>query len=343
MHAWLAARLPQVWLRRGWPALMLWPLSQLYALVTALRRSLYRLHLLRVTRLPVPVIVVGNVVTGGSGKTPVVMAIVNHLRAAGWQVGVVSRGYGRSTDGCREVLADSAASEVGDEPALIRRVCEVPVFVASKRADAARALLAAHRGVQVIVCDDGLQHLALARDIEVCVFDDRGTGNGFLLPAGPLREHWPRPAHLVVHTGRQPSFAGWHVPRALAAEALRADGTRLALAALADTPVTAVAAIAKPDAFFDMLRAAGVHVGLAIPLPDHFDLTHWHAPADAPPVLLCTEKDAVKLWKSTPEAWAVPLRLDTAPGLLEALDRLLAQVPSRISPPTGLPHGQQTS
>lgn len=319
MRGWLSALLPRLWLSRrlAWP---LWPVSQLYGLVTGLRRWLYRAGLLRSTRLPVPVLVVGNVVAGGSGKTPVTMAIVDHLRGLGWRVGVLSRGYGRRTRDCREVHDHSPADEVGDEPALIRRSCGVPVFVAARRAEAGRALLAAHPATDILVCDDGLQHLALARDIEVCVFDDRGTANGWLLPAGPLREPWPRPADLVLHTGTQPAFAGPRAHRRLATAAQRADGTRLLLADLADQPVLALAGIAHPDRFFAMLRAAGLRRLQELPLPDHHDFGDWRPPPEAPAVWLCTTKDAVKLWPRHPQAWAVPLELRLDDAALQSLD-----------------------
>ncbi|WP_326537859.1 tetraacyldisaccharide 4'-kinase [Pseudorhodoferax sp.] len=323
MRAWLSALLPRLWLSRAlaWP---LWPLSLLYGLVSGLRRGLYRLGWLRSVRLPVPVLVVGNVVTGGSGKTPVTMALVEGLQARGWRVGVLSRGYGRSTHDCREVLPDSPAREVGDEPALIRRRCGVPVFVAARRADAGLALLARHPQTDLLVCDDGLQHLALARDLEVCVFDDRGVGNGWLLPAGPLRERWPRAADLVLHSGERPAFAGFRARRALAVQAHRADGQSRALASLADTPVLALAGIAQPARFFAMLRAAGLRRLQELALPDHQDFAAWEPPAGAPAVWLCTEKDAVKLWARHPDAWAVPLQAELDAGAWQALDARLA-------------------
>jgi tetraacyldisaccharide 4'-kinase len=330
MRGWLSALLPRLWLSRAlaWP---LWPLSLLYAAVTGLRRLLYRTGLRRSTRLPVPVLVVGNVVAGGSGKTPVTMALVQRLQSQGWRVGVLSRGYGRSTRDCREVLPESPAREVGDEPALIRRHCGVPVFVAARRAEAGQALLARHPATDLLLCDDGLQHLALARDLEVCVFDDRGVGNGWLLPAGPLREPWPRAADLVLHSGERPAFAGFRVHRLLAAQAQRADGARLALADLADTPVLALAGIARPERFFAMLRAAGLRRLQELPLADHQDFAGWQPPADAPAVWLCTEKDAVKLWAHHPGAWAVPLQVELDAGAWQTLDaRLAALRPPRV-------------
>lgn len=312
------------WLQRGVQARLLWPLSLLFGGLAALRRTLYRRGVLRTEAAGVPVVIVGNVIAGGSGKTPVVMAIVRHLAARGLRVGVVSRGYGRSTQDCREVLDDSDPALVGDEPALIRRSTGAPVFVARRRIEAVRAQLARHPSTQVIVSDDGLQHLALARDVEICVFDDRGIGNGWLLPAGLLREPWPRPCDLVLHTGEHPAFAGFRARRRLADHALGRDGSRVPLASLAGRPLVAVAAIAKPEGFFDMLRARGVRPAQCIALPDHDDFSRWNPPGGSGQLLLCTEKDAVKLWRKAPAALAVPLVFEPEPGFFAALDAKLS-------------------
>lgn len=322
-----ASRLQRAWLHRGVLACLLWPLSLLYAALFALRRWFYRLGWLKTGRVQVPVIVVGNVIAGGAGKTPVVMAVVRHLQARGLRVGVISRGYGRRTGDCREVLDDSDPQDVGDEPALIRHATGAPVFVARRRAEAAQALLARHPTTQVIVSDDGLQHLALARDIEICVFDDRGIGNGWRLPAGPLREAWPRRCDLVLHSGAQPAFGGGYTAtRALAHDAVASDGKRVPLSALAGKPVIALAAIARPDAFFEMLRARGLTLAETIALPDHFDFEGWQAPSDAGHLLLCTEKDVVKLWRKAPGALAVPLHFAPAPEFFAALDAKLSSL-----------------
>jgi tetraacyldisaccharide 4'-kinase len=318
------ASLQQAWLQRGVLAWCLLPISAIYGALTAIRRSLYRNGGLRAERLAVPVVVVGNVIAGGSGKTPVVMAMVRHLEACGVKAGVVSRGYGRTTGDCREVLVDSNPREVGDEPALIRRSTGAPVFVARRRAEAARGLLARHPDVRVIVSDDGLQHLAMARDVEICVFDDRGIGNGWLLPAGPLREPWPRPCDLVLHTGAHPAFAGFTSRRALEGHALKRDGSRIPLDALAGRKLAAVAAIAKPEAFFQMLRERAVPLTQCIGLPDHFDFEDWKPPEGC--TLLCTEKDAVKLWQTMPEALAVPLAFEPEPAFFAALDAKLSSL-----------------
>jgi tetraacyldisaccharide 4'-kinase len=318
--------LQRIWLRRGVLAGLLWPLSLLYGALATGRRALYGLGLLATERVGVPVIVVGNVIAGGSGKTPVVMAIVRHLQARGLKVGVVSRGYGRTTHDCREVHEDSDPNEVGDEPALIRRSTGAPVFVARRRIEAARALLERHPDTRFIVSDDGLQHLALARDIEICVFDDRGAGNGWLLPAGPLRERWPRRSDLVLHTGLRPAFAGFTAQRSLAEQAVRLDGSPVPLAALADRPLVAVAAIAKPEAFFQMLRERGLLPQQCIGLPDHYDFAGWLPPPGNGYTLLCTEKDALKLWHRVPDALALPLVFEPEAAFFRALDAKLSSV-----------------
>ena len=324
----LSTRLERAWTARGPLASSLLPVAVLYGALSGLRRGLYRAGVLRAQRLTVPVVVVGNVVAGGAGKTPVVAAVVAHLQAMGLRPGIVSRGYGRSGDDCREVRPTSVPSESGDEPLLLARQCGVPVFVAPRRADAARALLAQYPATQVLVSDDGLQHLALARDLEICVFDERGTGNGWLLPAGPLREPWPRHADLVLHPPglRLPLPGGGHgftVARQLADHAVRADGTRRPLADFAREPVLALAGIARPEAFFAMLRAAGVSPQHTLALADHHDFEA--APPALPPGLavLCTEKDAVKLWRTHPEAWAVALAVAIEPGFWAAFERLM--------------------
>jgi tetraacyldisaccharide 4'-kinase len=314
-------KLQQVWLRRGALAWLLRPVSAIFGLLAATRRLLYRIGWLSRDSVPVPVIVVGNVVAGGAGKTPVVMAVVAHLRARGFDVGIVSRGYGRRTVDCREVAPTSDARDVGDEPALLRRSTGAPVFVARRRIEAARALLDRHPGVNVIVSDDGLQHLALVRDVEICVFDERGV----------------RPCDLVIHTGDRPGLDARSVPipgfraeRALGEHGRDASGRLFPLAALRGTPLTAVAAIARPERFFDMLRAQGLRPSHCIALPDHHDFEGWtpavSEPGQIAPTLLCTEKDAVKLWRTRPDALAVPLVFTPEPAFFEALDAKLSSL-----------------
>jgi tetraacyldisaccharide 4'-kinase len=327
---------PRAWRDRGKIARALWPLSRLYGALFALRGSLYRHGWLASERVGARVVVVGNVIAGGAGKTPVVVAVVRHAQAIGLPVGVVSRGYGRRTKDCREVLPDSDPKDVGDEPAMVRRATGVPVFVARRRVDAARALLARHPDVRLIVSDDGLQHLAMRRDVEICVFDDRGIGNGWLLPAGPLREPWPRACDLVLHTGGRPeapaarAIPGFGARRALADHALRRDGTTVPLADLRSLPLVAVAAIAKPESFFSMLRERDLTLAACVARPDHDDFAAWTPPTMvagmATPIVVCTEKDAIKLWRRWPDALAVPLVFEPEPAFFEALDAKLSSL-----------------
>ena len=325
----------------------MWPFSQLFGALASLRRGLYRIGLLKTGRVPVPVLVVGNVVAGGSGKTPIVIAVVRHLQSRGLQVGVISRGHGRQARDCREVLADSAISDVGDEPALIRLATAAPVFVAPSRLQAAQSLLAHYPEIQIIISDDGLQHLGLQRDLEICVFDARGLGNGCLLPAGPLREAWPRAVDWVLHSAQQGAVTGFRVQRALAQYALRADHSQIALAQLRQSgakPLLAVAAIAKPEDFFTMLRAQGLVLTHTIALPDHDDFAHWDSREHAACTVLCTEKDAVKLWRKQPDALAVPLLVTLDADFLAQLDTRLSNLLARRPPPTlSSAHGHTTS
>jgi tetraacyldisaccharide 4'-kinase len=335
------------WTHRGGLAWMLWPLALLYAVFAAFRRGLFKLRICSSGQVRVPVIVVGNVVAGGSGKTPVVIVLVQHLQASGLQVGVISRGYGRRSRDCREVHTTSTASDVGDEPLLIKHSTAASVFVANRRLEAALLLLERHPQTQVIVSDDGLQHLALQRNLEICVFDDRGIGNGFLLPAGPLRERWPRPVDLVLHTGTRPAFAGFTAKRALDPHAHRADGSHVALADLTQSgikPLLAVAAIAKPEDFFAMLRAAGLHLTRTIGLPDHCDFSTWSSQEYRNYTIVCTEKDALKLWQQEPNALAVPLLCTLGPGFILRFDALLSDLlRSRTNGALSSRHGHTTS
>lgn len=334
--------------RRGAQARALWPLSLLYRALVALRRQAYVAGWSRVQRLPVPVIVVGNVVVGGAGKTPTTIALVQALKARGWRPGVVSRGHGRTGTEVSAVGPAASAEQVGDEPLLIRSATEVPVWVGRQRADAGRALLAAHPDVNVIVCDDGLQHWSLGRDLALAVFDDRGIGNGWLLPAGLLREPWPPRAGMafapdvVLHTGLNapPLAAGqvmFSLQRGLISEARNELGTHMPLARLRDRPLVALAGIARPGVFFQALIAEGLTLSQQIALPDHAGpdayarLVQSHPDAE----LICTEKDAVKLFPllagrtGTLRAWTVPLAVTLPPALIDHVDARLRQHATR--------------
>ena len=302
---------------------LLLPISWIFALAAGLRRAFYRYGLLRSVRLEVPVIVVGNLTVGGSGKTPLVIALVMALRAAGYRPGVISRGYGGAHSATRDApLEVTPASEseattdpgrTGDEPLLIRRRTGAPVFVSADRPRAARALLAAHPDVNLIISDDGLQHYALARDIEIAVFDSRGAGNGRQLPAGPLREPLARAAGLtaLVHNGScdiaakigsHQGFPAWHPMQIQTLPAYRlidpaqtCAPAELGSRSLLGKPgaLTAVAGIGDPARFFRALRAFGLTID-EHPVPDHYALTHADLAAIQADVIVMTEKDALK-------------------------------------------------
>ncbi len=314
------------WQTRNWVSAVLWPFSGLTWLVVSWRRLQRRRHL---TLSPgVPVVVVGNVMVGGAGKTPLVMALAMHWQSQGIQVGVVARGFGRIAAQITAVNEHSTFEDVGDEPLLVWRRCQVPVFVGADRAACCRALMAAHPQTQVLISDDGLQHAGLHRDIEICVFDERGFGNGWLLPAGPLREPWPRPADPAIRVWNLGSHPLPHVDmvmvrRQLASCAVGSNGQRRPLSEWRNRRVHALAAIAKPQLFFDGLRDQGLELDLAQVWPDHDPLIGFN-PDVAEGDWFCTEKDAVKLWPRFPQVWAVPLELQGLELWWPQIDQALA-------------------
>ena len=340
-------KLQQAWLTRGWLAILLLPLSALYGALAWMHRHLYLWGILKTQRVGVPVIVVGNIVAGGGGKTPTVIALVHHLKSRGWQVGVVSRGYGRDNDICTEVLPHSSVSQVGDEPLLLANTCKVPVFVATKRFDAASQLMAKYPATNIIISDDGLQHHALHHDVAITVLDDRGMGNGWLLPAGPLREKIRKTRlreqnNMVLHTGNHPVKIATTAPqftakRSLAQKARRHDGGRVNLAdlnemaSIANKPLLALAGIANPESFFAMLRDLGLQLSKTIALPDHYAFDSVLGNEYAGYSLICTDKDAVKLWQTAPQALAVGLEFVPEPAFFTEVDQLLAGLKSSTS------------
>ena len=345
----LIAHLQQAWLHRGVTACLLAPVSWLYGALVALRRLAFRVRLISIQKLPVPVVVVGNRIAGGAGKTPTTLALLQHLKAKGWHPGVLTRGHGARPTPATPLLLDSrtevdlTAVRTGDEPWLLWRRAGVPLMIGRDRAQSGRALLAQHPEIDILVCDDGLQHLRLHRDIEVIVFDERGVGNGHLLPAGPLRESVDaRPVSplvappIVLHNADRAStsHAGHLAHRALGAITPLANWwTGQASTQRPPSQVHAMAGIAHPQRFFQSLRALGIEVTPS-PLRDHadFDTLPW-----APEVrhLIVTEKDAVKLEpqrvareRPDTQVWVAALDFSPAPTFWRELDAALARLPS---------------
>lgn len=326
---------PGHWQRVTGLTLVLLPFAALFALVSGLRRGLFRFGLLPANRLPVPVIVVGNVTAGGTGKTPFVLWLVRQLQEQGCHPGIVTRGYRARDAGPAAVAADDDPTRAGDEPVLLARRSGVPVWRGVDRGRAARALLAAHRDCDVIVSDDGLQHYRLARDLEVALIDGaRGFGNGLPLPAGPLREPVSRLSRcdfVVVKAPRTATIA-WNG----AAVDMHLHGTRFVNLVdpesstgpeqMADREVHAVAGIGEPKPFFAALRALGLTI-VEHPFPDHhrFVATDFGFGADA--IVVMTEKDAVKCRSFASRTWwTLPVDAELPTGfaarIVAALERI---------------------
>jgi tetraacyldisaccharide 4'-kinase len=307
----------QYWYRRGAIAWLLWPISLLFGAVVLVRRLLFKLRLLKSKHPGIPVIVVGNLTVGGSGKTPLVLWIAEFLKSKGWSPGIVSRGYGAKIDTPRAATVADQAVVVGDEPIILSRRSGCPVWVGPQRVEVAKALRAAHDEVDILILDDGLQHYRLRRDLEIAVVDSRGFGNGFLLPAGPLREPAWRLHCVDAVVSHGSSMRGYSMR--LEGEVLHrmTDARdRRAASAFAGQKVHAVAGIGEPNRFFLHLVGLGLEV-LPHPFADH----HAFSPRDLEfgdglPVLM-TEKDAVKLRHAArPEWWVLPVsaKLDPAFG-----------------------------
>jgi tetraacyldisaccharide 4'-kinase len=326
--------LQQLWARTGVLTLLLSPLAVLFALVSWLRRLTYRLGWLRAVSVGVPVIVVGNITAGGSGKTPLVIWLVNWLSAQGYRPGVVSRGYGGSAHGCVAVEADSLPAEVGDEPLLIHVKTAAPVVVGRDRVAAARTLLEHHPDVDVIVSDDGLQHYRLQRTLELAVIDAAsGLGNGWPLPAGPLREPPSRlrSVDAVIQVVRGPAqprtyphVASWRADYAAGqAWRLRAPQEKKPLADLPSRDWIAATGIGRPQGFFDMLAAQGIRF-TARAFADHHAFQPQDLPADG--AVLMTEKDAVKCQSfAGTDWWAVELDVAPETGFVDWLGTRIKQ------------------
>ncbi len=322
------------WLERHWYRitflhLILLPLSMLFLLLAASRRALYRSGLLHTEKLPVPVIVIGNITVGGSGKTPLTLWLAQQLLEQGWHPGIISRGYAGDSSMPLEVLYGSDPARVGDEAVLMaqRKLC--PVWVGCDRAAVARALLAAHPECDVILSDDGLQHYRMRRDVEIAVVDGmRRFGNGFLLPAGPLRE-LPSRLHqvdAVVINGGAASNHEYRMDLAgsMFRNLLNPESERSA-ADFRGLCLHAIAGIGHPQRFFAHLNELGLMVQ-AHPFPDH----HRFIPADLDisdaDAILMTEKDAVKCTRfATEKCWVLRVDAQVDPALTQHILERIAR------------------
>jgi tetraacyldisaccharide 4'-kinase len=326
---------PFWWANRGplaWPQL---PFAALFASVSALRRFAWRVGLLSEQRLPVPVIVVGNVAAGGSGKTPVVIWLAHALQQRGWRPGVISRGYGGRATGPTAVKAQSDPAEVGDEPVLIKRRTGVPVWIGRDRPAVGCALLALHPDVNVIISDDGLQHYRLARDVEIVVLDERMLGNTLPLPAGPMRESLRRvrQAHLAILHGESSARTRRAIGKTRTVDMslvagrfyrLQDPAKQVDADALKPLMLKAVAGIGRPERFFQSLRALGLTPRDMRAFPDHHAFSERDLALDGADALLMTEKDAIKCRAIAPEqTWVLPVDADID---VAALDHILERL-----------------
>lgn len=326
----------RVWSGRGVIACLLWPVSKLFQLIANFRFTLFVLGFKSQTKLAVPVVIVGNIFLGGTGKTPLVIWLVRQLKLAGWRPGVISRGYAADAASITEVNRTSIASEVGDEPLLIALRADCPVMVGRNRVAAARALLLAHPGINIIISDDGLQHYALARDVEILMFDQRGVGNGWLLPAGPLREAAQRRRDFTVLNAPVGAFATGigadvvHmqlVPDKLFC--LGAPEKIMTLAEVKEKRILAAAGIGHPERYFAMLRRAGLNFA-TLPLNDHHEFSAGSFCAIDADIILITEKDAVKCrqiaeLRNDVRIWVVPVSAQLESDLLANILKLISE------------------
>ena len=333
-------RIQRGWTKPGWMNRLLYPVGLLNAGVMQLRAWGYRAGVRARCKLPVPVIVVGNLSVGGTGKTPLLIALVAVLQRRGYAVGVVARGYGgQPIAPPRSVTANDAPAAVGDEPVLIFHRCRIPVVVGADRVAAARRLIQQH-GCNVVVSDDGFQHLRLHRDLDIVVIDgERGLGNGWCLPAGPLRE--PRSALkraslLVVNGGPATALPGWQALAGrpchrytITADALyRLDRRQhRQLGEFAGRRVHAVAGLGNPKRFFDCLEQAGLRLVKHVFADHHCYDDADFAFADADSTIIMTEKDAVKCTSlALPEdVWVLPITVQLSAAFLDQFAALLAR------------------
>ena len=319
-------RLEYYWYTRSPWLILLFPFAFLYCLAMRLRRLLYSIGVLHSERLPVPVVVVGNLTVGGTGKTPLTGWLAMLLKQSGYRPGIVARGYrGKARHWPQQVRPDSDPVMVGDEAVMLAGMCGCPMAVGPQRVRAARVLLK-HNECGVILCDDGLQHYALQRDIEIAVIDGvRRMGNGFCLPAGPLREPASRLEQVDLRVVNGLGNKGEYPMRmkATCAHNLADDNNVRELASFRGNSVHAVAGIGNPERFLDFLRQAGMRVEAHL-FPDHHVYTADDVCfGDDRPVLM-TAKDAVKCREfGLQNAWYVPVTIEMGADFTERFLELL--------------------
>ncbi|HHJ34288.1 MAG TPA: tetraacyldisaccharide 4'-kinase [Gammaproteobacteria bacterium] len=313
---------------------VLLPLSALYCLFGYLRRKLYSLNVIKSFRSDVPVIIVGNIVAGGSGKTPLLIALCEYARNRGLSPGVVSRGYGGRVDGLKQVVADDMAELVGDEPLMIHRKIDVPVVVSADRVSAVNHLLE-NNGCDVVFSDDGLQHYRMMRDFEIAVVDtSRYFGNGFCLPAGPLREPVSRlnDVDLVIYNTGSDTTSESKVSEScsyslrLSGISRLRDGEKASFSSFEQRTVHAVAGIGNPARFFNQLRQQGMNIIEHI-FSDHHRYEQGDFSGWASGCIVMTEKDAVKCHSLVLlDAWVVAAKVELSAKLESELDSRLLPV-----------------
>lgn len=330
--------LPYYWQSVNLVSVLLWPLSVIYAGFATARYYAYQQGVLKSSQLDVPVIVVGNITVGGTGKTPLVIRLAQLLKEHGYHPGIVSRGYGGNAQSWpRPVTPLSDPHEVGDEPVLLARRCNCPVVVGPDRVAAAQELLSKHKTeCNVIIADDGLQHYALGRDIEIAVIDyNRGFANGACLPAGPLREPRKRlkQVSFVVEHGTD---RGEHAMTLVGERAVNLldPSVTCSLTGFRTHSVHAVAGIGDPDRFFHFLRSQGIRT-INHPFPDHHTFTDADLAFEDELTVLMTEKDAVKCKPLARDSfWYIPVQACLDPLLEDQILRRLTQFANKPSDKT---------
>lgn len=322
----------------GWSLLTiaLLPLSFLFLILISIRRALYKYRVLSSSKPDLPVIVVGNIFVGGTGKTPLVIWLADFLKNKGYRPGILSRGYGGDSSKHPILVTDDSTPEiVGDEPKLIYEQTKCPLIVGSKRSENAQRLKDEFE-CDIIISDDGLQSYSLARDIEIIVFDGRrGYGNGVVFPAGPLREPKSRikDADFVLLNGGSNTISGFNYLIRDSKAVNLISGEERALDSFAGDKVHAVAGIGNPNRFFDGLRKAGIEV-IEHPFPDHmkYDLNNLSFTDDYP--VLMTEKDSIKCSSFASENWwAVTIDISIEKGFIEQFESKLRTVSEIIDEP----------